>query len=138
VLAGWRSLQTTYITFFDYLTTALRTSMSTKSRFPALVPALEGFHLAKHGEGPIPKKDFKKQRKAALQRIGDLDGVNPGDVDFLTKWLSVHGSCQLADRLRVIVDQELGEGLRERVQARIDPIPRASAAWLTSQRTCGQ
>jgi ApeA N-terminal domain 1 len=130
LLAGWQSLQTTYITFFDYLTTALRASMSTKSRFLVLVPALEGFHLAKHGDGPIPKEDFKKQRKAVLQRIGDLDGVNPGDVDFLTKWLSVYGSYQLADRLRVIVDQELGEGLRERVRARIDPIPESLSSLV--------
>jgi len=56
LLAGWQSLQTTYITFFDYLTAALRASMSTKSRFLALVPALEGFHLAKHGDGPIPRR----------------------------------------------------------------------------------
>jgi hypothetical protein len=130
LLAGWQSLQTAYITFFDYLTTALRASMSTKSRFLALVPALEGFHLARHGDGPIPKKDFKKQRKAVLQRIGDLDGVNPGDVDFLTKWLSVYGSYQLAARLRVIVDQELGEGLRERVRARIDPIPESLSSLV--------
>ena len=130
LLAGWQSLQTTYITFFDYLTTALRASMSTKSRFLALVPALEGFHLARHGDGPIPGKNFKKQRKAVLQRIGDLDGVNPGDVAFLTKWLSVYVSYQLADRLRVIVDQELGEGLRERVRARIGPIPESLSSLV--------
>lgn len=123
LFAGWQSLQTTYITFFDYLTTALRASMSAKSRFLALLPALEGFHLAKHGDGPIPRKEFKKQRKAVLQRIQDLDGVDQDDVDFLTSWLSVYGSYQLADRLRVIVDQELGEGLRERIRARTDPIP---------------
>jgi hypothetical protein len=38
LLAGWQSLQDTYTTFFDYLTTALRASMSAKSRFLALVP----------------------------------------------------------------------------------------------------
>lgn len=37
LLAGWRSLQTTYVTFFDCLTAALRASMSPKSRFLALV-----------------------------------------------------------------------------------------------------
>ena len=123
LLAGWQALQTTYITFFDYLTTALRASMSAKSRFLALVPALEGFHLAKYGDGPIPRREFKKQRKAVLQRIRDLDGVNQGDVEFLTNWLSVYGSYQLADRLRVLVDQEVGEGLRERIRARTDPVP---------------
>jgi hypothetical protein len=123
LLAGWQSLQTTYSTFFDYLTAALRVSMNTKSRFLALVPALEGFHLAKHGDGPIPRRDFREQRKDVLQRVRELDGADPDDVDFLTKWLSVYGSYQLAHRLRVIVDQELGEGLRERVRVRIDPIP---------------
>jgi hypothetical protein len=123
LLEGWRCLQTTYVTFFDYLTAALRASMSPKSRFLALVPALEGFHLAKHGDGPIPRKEFKKQRKDVLHRILELDGVNPGDVGFLNKWISVYGSYQLADRLRMIMDQELSEGLRERVRARVDPIP---------------
>ena len=123
LLAGWQSLQTTYSTFFDYLTAALRVSMNTKPRFLALVPALEGFHLAKHGDGPIPRRDFREQRKDVLQRVRELDGADPDDVDFLTKWLSVYGSYQLAHRLRVIVDQELGEGLRERVRVRIDPIP---------------
>ena len=32
-------------------------------------------YLAKHGDGPIPRMEFKKQRKAVLQRIQDLDGV---------------------------------------------------------------
>lgn len=123
LLAGWHSLQTTYVTFFDYLTTALRANMSAKSRFLALIPALEGFHVGKHGDGPVPIKDFRKERKAVLKRIRDLDGVDPGDVDFLNNWLNVYGSYQLADRLRVIVDQELGEGLRERVRTRIDPLP---------------
>ncbi len=123
LFAGWRRMQTTYGTFFDYLTTALRASMSTKSRFLALVPALEGFHLAKHGDGPMPRKDFQKQRKAVLKRIGDLDGVDQGDVDFITEWLNVYGSYQLAHRLRVIVNQELGEGLRERINATTNPIP---------------
>ena len=132
LLAGWQSLQNAYTTFFDYLTTALRASMSAKSRFLALVPALEGFHLAKHGDSPIPRKEFKKQRAAVLQRIRDLDGVNQGDVHFLTNWLNVYGSYQLADRLRVIVDQELGEGLRERIRARTDPIPE-SLTSLVSQ-----
>ena len=122
LLAGWQSLQTTYITFFDYLTTALRASMSAKSRFLALVPALEGFHLAKHGDGPIPRKEFKKQRKAVLQQIQDLDGVDQDDVEFLTCWLAYMAatSCRSAG---VIVDQELGEGLRERIRARTEPIP---------------
>jgi hypothetical protein len=132
LLAGWQNLQDTYTTFFDYLTTALRASMSVKSRFLALVPALEGFHLAKHGDGPIPRKEFKKERKAVLQRIRGLEGVNQDDVDFLTNWLSVYGSYQLADRLRVIVDNELGEGLRERIRARTDPIPE-SLISLVSQ-----
>jgi ApeA N-terminal domain 1 len=123
LLAGWQSLRATYTTFFDYLTVALGASMSAKSRFLALVPALEGFHLAKHGDGPMPKKDFKKRRRDVLRRIGKLDGANPDDVAFLTDWLSVYGSYQLAHRLRVIVDQELGQGLRERVRACVDPIP---------------
>jgi hypothetical protein len=130
LLAGWQSLQTTYITFFDYLTTALRASMSAKSRFLALVPALEGFHLAKHGDGPIPRKEFKKQRKAVLQRVQDLDGVDQGDAEFLTSWLSVYGSYQLADRLRVIVDQEMGEDLRERIRARTDPVPESLSSLV--------
>jgi hypothetical protein len=123
LLAGWRSLQTTYVTFFDYLTAALRANMSPKSRFLALVPALEGFHQAKYGDGPIPRKEFKEQRKDVLRRITELDGVDSGDVNFLNKWLSVYGSYQLADRLRMIVDHELSEGLRERLQARVDPFP---------------
>lgn len=82
------SLQTTYVIFFDYLTVALRPSMSPKSRFLVLVPALEGFHQAKYGDGPILRKEFKKQRKNVLGRIAELDGVDPGDVDFLSKWLT--------------------------------------------------
>jgi ApeA N-terminal domain 1 len=123
LLAGWQSLQDTYTTFFDYLTVALRATMNPKSRFLALVPALEGFHLAKHGDGPMPRKKFQKRRKEVLQRIRDLQDADPGDVAFLTDWLNVYGSYQLADRLRVIVDQELSEGLRERARARVHPIP---------------
>ena len=123
LLGGWRSLQTAFGTFFDYLTTALRANMSTKSRFLALVPALEGFHLAKYGDGPMPRKVFQKQRKAVLKRIGELDGADQSDVDFLKTWLNAYGSYQLAHRLRVIVDQELGEGLRQRIHAMTNPVP---------------
>jgi hypothetical protein len=105
--------------------------MSAKSRFLALVPALEGFHLARHGDGPIPRKEFKEQRRGVLQRIRDLDGITQDDVEFLTKWISVYGSYQLADRLRVIVDQELGEGLRARIRACTDPIPENLAGLVS-------
>jgi len=88
--------------------------------------------------GPIPSKGFKKERKAIPKRIRDLDGVDPGDVDFRTEWLSVYGSYKLADRLRMIADQELGEGLCERIRTAPSPSLRASAAWSPSQRTCGR
>jgi hypothetical protein len=123
LLAGWQSLQTTYVTFFDYLTAALRDSMSAKSRFLALVPALEGFHVAKCSDGPVPRKEFEKQRKAVLKRIAAVDGIDDADVDFLKTWLNLFGSHQLAHRLREIVDSELGDGLRERIRARVDPLP---------------
>jgi hypothetical protein len=123
LLAGWQNLQTSYGTFFDYLTTALRANMSAKSRFLALVPALEGFHVAKYGDGPMLRKDYSKQRKAVLKRIGALDGVDQDDVVFLDDWLSAYASYQLAHRLREIVNAELGEGLRERIHARTNPVP---------------
>src|SRR6266568_1633114 len=123
LLDGWQSLQTTYITFFDYLTAALRDSMSVKSRFLALVPALEGFHLAKYGDGPIPRKEFAKRRKTVLQRITALDGVDQDDAEFIREWLHVYGSYQLAHRLRDLIARELGEGLRQRVRAEADVIP---------------
>src|SRR5258706_2605814 len=132
LLSGWLSLQATYTTFFDYLTVALRASMSAKSRFLALVPALEGFHVAKYGDGPMLRKDFRKRRADVLKRIRTLDGADPNDVSFVTEWLSYYGSYQLAHRLRVIADQELGQGLRERVRARGDSIP-ASVNGLGDQ-----
>jgi hypothetical protein len=123
LLAGWQNLQTSYGTFFDYLTTALRANMSAKSRFLALVPALEGFHVARYGDGPMPRRDYSKQRKAVLERIGALEGVDQDDVAFLKDWLSVYASYKLAYRLREIVNKELGDGLRERILARTDPVP---------------
>jgi ApeA N-terminal domain 1 len=97
--------------------------MSTKSRFLALVPALEGFHVARYGDGRVPKSEFRKQRKDVLQRIRSVDGVSQADADFINEWLSVYGSYTLADRLRAIADFELGEDLRERIRARTNPLP---------------
>lgn len=123
LLTGWQNLQTTYVTFFDYLTAALRDTMSTKSRFLALIPVLEGFHLAKYGDGPMPRNKFREQRSAVLKRVAALEGIDDADVTFLKDWLSVLGSHKLAHRMRELVNRELGNGLRERVRARVDPVP---------------
>jgi hypothetical protein len=123
LLAGWQSLQTTYVTFFDYLTVALRDTMSSKSRFLALVPALEGFHLAKYSDGPVPRNEFQRQRRDVLRRVTALEGLADADAAFLKKWLKEYGSYQLDHRLRELVDRELADGLRNCVRARINPLP---------------
>ncbi|MFD1044140.1 HEPN domain-containing protein [Kibdelosporangium lantanae] len=123
LLEGWATLQTTYITFFDYLTVALRDTMSTRSRFLALVPALEGLHVAKYGDGPMPRAEYRKQRKAVVDRLAQVDGLAQDDIEFIKRWLANYGSHELADRLREIIDKELGDQLRERIKARVDPLP---------------
>lgn len=123
LFAGWQSLQTDYVTFFDYLAVALRDKMSIKSRFLALVPALEGFHVVKYGDGPLRRGEFRKQRKDVIGRIKALNGINDDDVQFVKKWLNLFGSHQLEDRLRELVEHEIGEGLRERIRTRVDPLP---------------
>lgn len=83
LLQGWASLRTSYSTFFDYLTLALPGSMSTRSRFLALVPALEGLHIAKYGDGPISRADYKRQRRDVIRRLAEAEGVDQGDVGFI-------------------------------------------------------
>jgi hypothetical protein len=123
LLKGWASLRTRYGTFFDYLTLALPGSISTRSRFLALVPALEGLHVAKFGDGPMPRAEYKRRRKDVIRRLSDAQDVGQEDVDFIKDWLSVYGSYQLAQRLREIRDKELGAMLRSRIQERVDPLP---------------
>lgn len=123
LLDGWSQLRTTYSTFFDYLTVALRTTMSWRSRFLALIPALEGLHLAKYGDGPISRRDYVKQRKAVVSRLAQADSVDQDDVKFINDWLSYYGSYPLVNRLHEIRDKELGTGLRERIQDRVVPLP---------------
>ncbi|MFI0469219.1 HEPN domain-containing protein [Saccharopolyspora sp. 5N102] len=132
LLAGWRSLQTTYTTFFDYLTVAMRESMNVRSRFLALVPALESFHVAEYGDGPVPRSEFKKERKRVLKRISELAEIDDADVEFLKTWLSPLGSYQLAERLRELVAKELSEGLQQRVRARIEPLPHTLQGMVQS------
>jgi hypothetical protein len=123
LLDGWATLRTTYSTFYDYLTVALRDRMSTRSRFLALVPALEGLHVAKYGDGPMPRAEYQKRRRALVDRLTNADGVEQDDVKFIETWLGFYGSYQLADRLHKIVDEELGDKLRDHIKARVEPLP---------------
>jgi hypothetical protein len=123
LIAGWRQLNRKYDTFFEYLTTAMREQMSIKARFLALVPALEGFHTATYGDGPMTKGTFKTERKDVLRRIEALHGVEHADVAWLKKWVKTIGSYELADRLRQVVENELPAGLRARIQARTTTLP---------------
>jgi hypothetical protein len=121
--AGWATLQSTYSTFFDYLTVALRGPMSARSRFLALLPALEGLHVAKYGDGPMTRGAYKSQRKSLIIRLSETGGVGQDDIGFVKEWLSRYGSYQLAYRLREIADQGLGPDLRRRIRERVDPLP---------------
>lgn len=123
LLMGWATLRTKYSTFFDYLTLALPGSMSTRSRFLALVPALEGLHLAKYGDGPISRAEYKRQRRDVIRRLAEVPGVDQDDVGFVKEWLSAYGSYKLEERLHQIRDRELGAKLRARIQERVDPLP---------------
>ena len=123
LLKGWTSLRTMYSTFFDYLTVAMRGTMNTRSRFLALMPALEGLHVAKYGDGPMARPDYKRQRRDVIKRLSEVEGLGQDDVDFIKNWLGVYGSYQLAERLHEIRDKELGANLRDRIQERVDPLP---------------
>ncbi len=123
LLKGWASLRTKYSTFFDYLAVALPASISTRSRFLALVPALEGLHVAKYGDGPMRRAEYKKQRRDVIRRLSEAEGVDQGDVGFIKDWLAVYGSYKLEERLHQIRDRELGTKLRDRIQERVDPLP---------------
>ena len=123
LLDGWATLQSTYSTFFDYLTVALRGPMSARSRFLALLPALEGLHVAKYDDGPMPRSEYKSQRKSVIGRLSEAEGVSQEDADFVKTWLNGLGSYELAHRLREIAGKELGPELRRRVTERVDPLP---------------
>jgi hypothetical protein len=123
LLAGWATLQSTYSTFFDYLTVALRGPMSARSRFLALLPALEGLHVAKYGDGPMTRAAYKSQRKSLIIRLSETEGVGQDDIGFVKEWLSRYGSYQLAYRLREIADKDLGPDLRRRIRERVEPLP---------------
>jgi hypothetical protein len=124
LLDGWAALQSTYSTFFGYLTVALRGPMSARSRFLALLPALEGLHVAKYGDGPMTRAEYNSQRRSLISRLSETEGVERDDVDFVKAWLAFYGSYQLAHRLREIADKDLGPELRRRIRERVDPLPR--------------
>lgn len=123
LLDGWATLQSTYSTFFDYLTVALRGPMSARSRFLALLPALEGLHVAKYGDGPVSRAEYKSQRKSVIRRLAEAESVGQEDIDFIKAWLNRFGSYELAYRLRAIVDMGLGSELRRRIEERVAPLP---------------
>jgi hypothetical protein len=123
LLDGWAALQSTYSTFFDYLTVALRGPMNARSQFLALLPALEGLHVAKYGDGPMPRSEYKNQRKSVVSRLSEAEGVSQEDADFIKEWLSGLGSYELAYRLREIAGKELGPELRRRIDKQVDPLP---------------
>jgi hypothetical protein len=78
-------------------------------------------------EKPLPGRRAEAECAYLMTNWDNANAeINRGLLD------NPHGSYQLADRLRVIVDQELGEGLRERIRARTDPIPE-SLTSLVSQ-----
>lgn len=119
----WAHLRSTHGTFFDYLTVAMRNTLSTRSRFLALVPALEGLHLARYGDGPVPRNAFQKMRKAVIKRLSVIENVESDDIAFLKEWLAPYGSYQLAYRLREIFEKEIGPDLNGQIRARVDPLP---------------
>jgi hypothetical protein len=97
--------------------------MSARSRFLALLPALEGLHVAKYGDGPVPRHEHKSQRKSVISRLSEAEGASQEDVDFAKAWLNRFGSYELAYRLREIADKELGPELRRRIGERVNPLP---------------
>ena len=91
-------MRTRYSTFFDYLTLALPGSMSTRSRFLALVPALEGLHVAKYGDGPMPRAEYKRRRKDVIRRLSDAQERRPGGHQ-LHQGLALGGTLNAAHNL---------------------------------------
>lgn len=122
LLAGWRNLQDSYDIFFDYLTVSLREEMSFKTRFLALVPALESYHTTKYGDGPVSRADFRRQRKAVLGRLKAAEGVQADDIAWLDEWVSTLGSYPLQERLRQLL-HDLPEALQDRIRSGTDPLP---------------
>lgn len=119
LLRGWQDLREDYDTFFDLLTTALREKATVKAQFLALVPAIESYHTTKYGDGPLPRREFAKERKAVLRRLAACPGVDDTDVGWLKDWVNTIGSYQLHDRLRQLFEglpPELQGRLRERVE----------------------
>jgi len=123
LLTTWQDIRKQYDTFFDYLTTSLRGQMTMKARFLALIPALESFHTTKYGDGPLPRREFLRERKALLRRLKDNETVNDNDVEWLETWLDTIGSYQLQERLHELLDKDLGTALRDRLEARVSPLP---------------
>jgi hypothetical protein len=64
----------------------------------------------------MPSTDLESHRVRQLFR--QLDPISA-----IWPCTQERSGYQLAERLRAIVDQELSEGLRERVRARVDPVP---------------
>ncbi|MFG3255221.1 HEPN domain-containing protein [Streptomyces sp. NPDC048172] len=122
LLSGWRSLGEDYDTFFDLLITALREAMTPKTQFLSLVPAIESYHATKYGSGPIPKKEFQRERKAVLRRLTECTAVDDGDIQWLKQWIDTVGSYPLHERMRQLAES-LSPALQERIHARVDPLP---------------
>ncbi|MEU0532333.1 HEPN domain-containing protein [Amycolatopsis tolypomycina] len=122
LLTRWTALANDQPVFVDYLRTVFRNPLPVTSRFVALIAALEGFHTAKHGSGPLGKKEFDREKDAVFKRLKKTEGVSEDDRAWLRQWGNYFGSYELHERFRRLA-ADLPKDLQHHITAAVQPIP---------------
>lgn len=123
LLARWGGLEQHCRSFFDYVTRALQTTMSTTTRLLFLVPALEALHTVDNPDLPASDSPYNRRRIELAQRVDSIDGLTPQDIADLKRVLPPRPrDYQLHERLRALA-HSLPTQITRYIDRHIVPIP---------------
>jgi len=104
LLERWELLRSTHHNFIGPLMQGVTTPrMDFRSRFLALVQALEGLHTQVYGEGPLPEEEHRRQLEGILNEVKRLGLAKDGRI-YLRRWLDWSGRYSLRERLKELRD----------------------------------
>ncbi|GLY53167.1 hypothetical protein [Lentzea sp. NBRC 102530] len=134
LLQQWLELEQDCGTLFEYLTAGMQETMSTRTRYLFLLPALEALHSARHGDETAANAP-NQARLQLLQRIVAADDVTEENAAVLTARLTppTARGYQLHERLRELAG-DLDPVLAQRIRPSIDPIPPLLQRIVTGAR----
>lgn len=123
LLQRWLELEQHCGTLFEYITAGMQETMSARTRYLFLLPALEALHSARYGDETAANAP-NRARLQLLQRIVAADGVTAEDAAALTARLTppTTRGYQLHERLRELAG-ELHPVLAQRIHPSIHPMP---------------